>query len=72
MMKDKELIKNALVKYISSEFSENSIIYTKSNTEYRKERVLEEIINDTKEGIKLQQNIVDLTINLLLRNKEKL
>lgn len=72
-MNDKELIKNALIKYMNSEFDYGSIILcSKGDNSYTKEYILEQIINDTEEGIKLQQNIVNLTINLLTINKEKL
>lgn len=77
-MEDKKMIKECIIKYIkSTEIKERNMPYIISRNEgnpktYSLNDILLEIENESEFGQKTCQNIVTLTIDLLVRGKEQL
>ena len=72
-MDDKKLIKKALTDWIDNDNHDIDAQYMVAGSEsYSLRRIREEIENETEFGVKLAENMIQLTIDLLVRGKKQL
>lgn len=72
-MEDNKLIKKALKDWIDNENYDIDATYVVAGSEsYSLRRIREEIENETEFGIKLAEDMIQLTIDLLVRGKKQL
>ena len=72
-MKDEKLIKEALINWVNNSNHDIDKEYIISGSKsYSLRQVQEEVENETEFGIKLAKNMIQLTIDLLVRGKKQL
>lgn len=62
----------AIKKWLEAQDDQDQILMIKSGKSFTAKELISEIENQTEEGIKLEESITQLTIDLLFRKKESI
>lgn len=65
-------IANAIKNWLDAQNDQDQILMIKNGKSFTTKELISEIENQTEEGIKLEESITQLTIDLLFRKKESI
>lgn len=65
-------IANAIKNWLEAQDDQDQVLMIKSGKSFTVKELISEIENQTDEGIKIEESITQLTIDLLFRKKESI